>query len=134
VDYVKGLDAASGQVAVAGFCWGGAQTFRFVTVRDDLAAGFVFYGSALEDEAAYAEVKAPVYGFYGGNDARITAAVPDVEEKMAAAGKDFQQRTYEGAGHGFMRSGEAAEPGTPNRDARDQAWEHWKTILEGLGN
>ena len=34
------------KVAVAGFCWGGGQAFRFATNRPTLAAAFVFYGPA----------------------------------------------------------------------------------------
>jgi carboxymethylenebutenolidase len=34
-DYVRKLPAASGKVAVAGFCWGGRQSFRFATSRGD---------------------------------------------------------------------------------------------------
>ena len=41
-DYVKKLPAANGKLAVAGFCWGGGQTFRFATNRHDLSAAFVF--------------------------------------------------------------------------------------------
>jgi carboxymethylenebutenolidase len=32
-NYVGKLPAANGKVAVAGFCWGGAQSFRFATNR-----------------------------------------------------------------------------------------------------
>src|SRR6266581_3311928 len=45
-DYVSKLPAANGKVVVAGFCWGGSQTFRFATNRPNLKAAFVFYGSA----------------------------------------------------------------------------------------
>src|SRR5882672_8874672 len=31
VEYVSKLPAANGKVAVAGFCWGGGQSFRFAT-------------------------------------------------------------------------------------------------------
>jgi dienelactone hydrolase len=51
-------------------------------------------------------INAPVYGFYGGNDARITAGVPATTDGMKQAGKKYDPVTYEGAGHGFMRSGE----------------------------
>ena len=40
-DYVRKLPAASGKIAVAGFCWGGGQSFRFATNRPDLSAVFV---------------------------------------------------------------------------------------------
>ena len=36
----------------------------------------VFYGTAPEDDATLKKIEAPVYGFYGGNDARITGQVP----------------------------------------------------------
>ena len=108
-DYVKKLPAANGKVAVGGFCWGGSQTFRFATNRGDLAAAFVFYGTGPEDISA---IKAPVYGFYGGNDARVNATIPKSEEAMKAAGKKYEPVTYEGAGHGFMRAGE--DPGNVN--------------------
>lgn len=43
-DYAQKLPAASGKFFVAGFCWGGGQSFRFATNRPDLSAAFVFYG------------------------------------------------------------------------------------------
>ncbi|MFZ0063670.1 MAG: dienelactone hydrolase family protein [Pyrinomonadaceae bacterium] len=45
-DYVAKLPGANGKITVAGFCWGGSQSFRFATNRPDLKAAFVFYGSA----------------------------------------------------------------------------------------
>ncbi len=65
---------ANGKIAVAGFCWGGAKTFAFAAHRKDLSAAFVFYGTGPADVSA---VTAPVYGFYGGNDARVDATIPD---------------------------------------------------------
>src|SRR6266513_1632944 len=46
--YVAKLPACNGKVAVAGFCWGGGQAFRFATNRKDLASAFVFYGTGPE--------------------------------------------------------------------------------------
>jgi hypothetical protein len=54
------------------------------------------------DKDAMPRIKAPVYGFYAGNDARIDATVPDTITAMKAAGKIYDPVTYEGAGHGFM--------------------------------
>ena len=45
VDYVAKIPAANGKVVVAGFCWGGGQSFRLATNNNDLKAAFVFYGS-----------------------------------------------------------------------------------------
>lgn len=162
-DYVSKLPAANGKVAVAGFCWGGSQSFRFATNRPGLKAAFVFYGSAPAkadnsiDKEAIARISAPVYGFYGGNDARINATLPATAEAMKELNKKFDPVTYEGAGHGFMRAGEAPEPTKPvakgdkaaddkgmadyqtsltaynaNKKARDEAWARWKKILAAL--
>ncbi len=163
-DYVSKLPAANGKVAVGGFCWGGSQSFRFATNRPTLKAAFVFYGSApampppdaKTDKAALEKIKAPVYGFYAGNDARIGATVPGTTDAMKELKKTYDIVTYDGAGHGFMRAGEpnAPEPPAPvakgdeaadkkaaddyqnalvarkaNLKARDEAWVKWKAIL-----
>jgi len=66
-------------------------------------------------------IKASVYGFYAGNDARIDATIPDAVANMKASGKTYEPVTYEGAGHGFMRAGETpddpnpAQPESPRR-------------------
>ena len=127
-DYALKLPAANGKLFVAGFCWGGNQSFRFATNRADLSAAFVFYGGPPEKDAM-ARIKAPVYGFYGGNDARIGATIPDTITAMKAAGKTYDPVTYEGAGHGFMRAGEAPDASDANKKARTDAWGRWKSLL-----
>jgi len=74
-------------------------------------------------------IKAPVYGFYAGNDARIDATIPDTVAAMNAAGKSYDPVTYDGAGHGFMRAGEAPDASEANKKARDAAWARWKSLL-----
>jgi carboxymethylenebutenolidase len=129
-DYVKKLPAANGKLAVAGFCWGGGQTFRFATDRKDLGAAFVFYGPPPQ---AFASITAPVYGFYGGNDARINATIPETQAAMKQAGKKYQPVTYAGAGHGFMRAGEDPKDTNPaNKKARAEAWQRWVALLKKL--
>jgi len=127
-DYALKLPAADGRLFVAGFCWGGGQSFRFATNRSDLKAAFVFYGPP-PDKDAMARIQAPVYGFYGGNDARIGATIPTATEEMKALGKTYEPVTYEGAGHGFMRAGEAPDANEANKKARTEAWERWKALL-----
>ena len=111
-DYGEKLPSANGKLAVAGFCWGGGKSFLFATHRGDLSAAFVFYGPP-PPEAAMASIHAPVYGFYGENDARIGATIPQATADMKTAGKFFEPVTYAGAGHGFMRTGQTpdAKPG-----------------------
>ena len=128
-DYALKLPASSGTLSVVGFCWGGGQSFRFATNRADLAAAFVFYGP-LPGKDAITRIKAPVYGFYAGNDARIDSTLPETRDQMKAAGKTYEPVTYEGAGHGFMRAGEAPDATEANRKARSEAWARWRTLLE----
>jgi len=122
---------------------------------------FVFYGStpligqpaALPvDKSALGKISAPVYGFYAANDARINATLPATVEAMKELNKKYEPVTYEGAGHGFMRAGDAPEPVAPvaqgdadksatdkyekdltaykaNKKARDDAWVRWKVTL-----
>ncbi len=162
-DYVAKLPAANGKIAVTGYCWGGGQSFRYATNNDKLKAAFVFYGTAPltgqppvlpVDREALGRIVAPVYGFYAGNDARINTTLPATIEAMKELNKKFEPVTCEGAGHGFMRAGDAPEPVAPvakgnaeadklamdtyekalasykpNKKARDEAWVRWKAIL-----
>lgn len=127
-DYAAKLPASNGKLYVAGFCWGGGQSFRFATNRPGLAAAFVFYGVP-PDKDAMARITAPVYGFYAGNDARIDATIPATRDAMKTAGKSYDPVIYPGAGHGFMRAGEAPDANEANRKARDRSWARWKKIL-----
>jgi len=83
-DYGLKLPAAAKKLFVAGFCWGGGQTFRFAANRRDLAAALVFYGPP-PDKDAMSRIKAPVYGFCAGNDTRIGATVPDTVGRARCA-------------------------------------------------
>jgi len=127
-DYGLKLPAATKKLFVTGFCYGGGQAFRFATNRPDLAAAMVFYGGPPE-KADMARIKAPVFGFYGGNDTRIGATIPDTVAAMKEAGKTYEPVTYEGAGHGFMRAGEAPDASPANAKARTDAWARVKEIM-----
>jgi carboxymethylenebutenolidase len=127
-DYGLKLPAAAKKLFVAGFCYGGGQTFRFATNRPDLAAAMVFYGTP-PDKESMARIKAPVFGFYAGNDQRVDATIPDTVTNMKELGKIYEPVTYEGAGHGFMRAGEQPDPTAANGKAREEAWARIKKIM-----
>jgi carboxymethylenebutenolidase len=130
VDYVSKLPACNGKVLVMGFCWGGGQSFRFATNNKQIKGAMVFYGTGPEDIKEIKRIQCPVYGFYGGNDARVTSTVENTKELMKKAGKTFEPVVYEGAGHGFMRAGEAPDASEANKKARDKAWKRIKEILK----
>ena len=129
--YTRELKATNDTLTVAGFCWGGGQSFRYAIHNPKLDAAFVFYGSAPEKEALKT-LKTPVYGFYGGNDFRISGQVPEVEKVAEAAGVTYKPVIYKGAGHGFMRAGEAADASPANAKAMQAGWKRWVMILEAL--
>ncbi len=132
-DYIRTVPAANGKFASVGFCWGGGKSFAFATHRKDLSAAFVFYGPPPTD-ADMANIAAPVYGFYGGNDARINATIPATTAAMKAAGKTYEPVTYDGAGHGFMRAG--VDPGNTvegNKTAREEGFKRLTAELAKIG-
>lgn len=130
VNYAMKIPSANGKVVVAGFCWGGGQAFRLATNNKELKATFVFYGPPPQKPDGEANINCPVYGFYGGNDERITVTVPKAAEAMRAAGKHYDPVIYEGAGHGFMRAGEAPDASDANRKARNEALKRWLELLK----
>ncbi len=127
--YAKSLAAGNGEVSVVGFCWGGAQSFRYAGNNDELKEAVVFYGTAPTEEAALQRIKVPVYGFYGGNDARVNATIESTAAVMKDAGNPFEYKIYEGGGHGYMRSGSQPDASTENQNARAASWEWLLEIL-----
>ncbi|MGH9393946.1 MAG: dienelactone hydrolase family protein [Terriglobales bacterium] len=127
-DWALKQPASNGQLYVIGFCWGGGHSFTFATERRNLKAAFVFYGTT-PAAVALARITAHVYGFYAGNDARISATVPATRESMAKLRKPYEAVIYEGAGHGFMRAGEQPDATSANAQARDAAWAKIKQVM-----
>ena len=131
--YVAELPACNGAVSVAGFCWGGGQAFRYATNNPRLKAAFVFYGPGPADPGDLARIRCPVYGFYAGNDARVSSTVPGTTTLMRTAGKTYEPVVYDGAGHGFMRAGEDDQPAPANRQAMTAGWQRWLELLAKAG-
>ncbi len=130
--YASKIPAGNGKTVIAGFCWGGTQSFRFATYNKDIEAALVFYGSAPTAKDDIEKIAVPVYGFYGGNDERINAGIPETGRLMKEAGKKYNYVIYPGAGHGFMRQGDDPEGSVDNRKARDESWERLKKMLKDL--
>ncbi len=113
--YLKTVKAArANDVGVIGFCWGGAQSFRYATNAPELKAFVVCYGSA-PSAADMPKIRAKGLGVYAENDARINAGLPDAAAAMRTAGKPYPYTVYPGVGHGFFRTREKPE-------VADSAW------------
>ena len=116
--YGMSLPAASKSYGVVGYCWGGTASFNHAVFNaPGLKASVVYYGSspAADD---IARVRVPVLGLYAENDQRVNATIDRADSTMRAIGGTFEQRTYEGAGHGFLR----AQDQPANAEASRRAW------------
>lgn len=107
----------AGQIAAIGFCWGGARSFGYAAANPALKAAVVCYGSA-PDSSLMRGIRAKVLGVYGEDDARISAALPDVARQMKEAGASFRYDIYPGTGHGFLKPGRRGSDGP----SVGQAW------------
>ncbi|MGQ0703867.1 MAG: dienelactone hydrolase family protein [Gemmatimonadales bacterium] len=117
-EYLNGLGAVrKDAIGVIGFCWGGAQSFRYATNNPKLRAAVVCYGSA-PDSAAMTRINAKILGVYGENDARINSQLPNVTRLMQQLGKSFLADSYPGTGHGFLKPGRRGS----DTDQVDRAW------------
>jgi carboxymethylenebutenolidase len=125
--YALGLPAANGRVGSVGFCWGGTTSFSYAVAQPKLDAAVVYYGTSPEEGNAYLKIRAPVMGFYGGDDARVNATIPRAEESLKKLGRPYTSNVYEGAGHGFLRQ----QTGRDGANARASA-KAWATTLAFL--
>ena len=111
------LPRANGKTGSIGFCAGGSNSFRFAADVPDLNAAVVFYGGG-PSEDLMSRIKAPVLGFYGENDARVTATVPITTEAMKKLGKSYESHIYPKVTHSFVYFQDLSV----NRDAVADAW------------
>jgi carboxymethylenebutenolidase len=118
-EFALKLPAANGKSACIGFCWGGTQSFAYAIHQPKLDAAVVYYGTKPEGANAKS-INAPVMGFYGGDDARVTSTVQPTTEAMKSAGKTYMPNIYEGAGHGFLRQQDGKNG--KNMEAAEKAW------------
>ena len=76
-------------------------------------------GKQVVDPEPFAKIKAPIIGFYGGNDARVTSTVEPTEAEMEKIAKVYEPHMMEGAGHGFLKSQAQSDA---NTKAAADAW------------
>lgn len=103
-EYGMALPSAQQRFGVVGFCWGGATSFNTaVRAHPRLRGAVVYYGTAPAALTDLTNVKAPVIGFYGENDARVNATIRGTDSTMKALKKSYESNILAGAGHGFLR-------------------------------
>ena len=100
-EYGLKLPRANGKSASVGFCMGGGNSFMFAGEVPEHNASVVFYGGA-PDEATMAKIQAPVIGFYGEDDVRLTSTVEKTAADMKRLGKSYEYHIYPHATHVFL--------------------------------
>jgi carboxymethylenebutenolidase len=126
-DYLQKLPALKDQkIGVVGWCMGGGYAIKFATVRPDLDACALFYGSLPTDEEALKKINCPVIGFFGTEDRGIPIeAVKQFEATMKKLEKNVSIRLYEKAGHAFMNQDRPSY----NKEASVDSWKRCLTFF-----
>jgi carboxymethylenebutenolidase len=112
--YLRALPTANGKVGVIGYCSGGRQSV-LAACNLDLDAAVDCYGafvtgtppegvpmrSNLVDQLP--NLRAPLLGLFGAEDKTPSPEhVAELRDLMAKYGKEFEEHSYDGAGHAFF--------------------------------
>jgi len=136
-NYAMMQPAAVAKYAVFGYCWGGSTTFMHAVHGGvkGFVGGVAYYGlpymtggspatataaavPASVNADSIAKIKVPMVLLNGSKDARIAAAMPQLDSLMKAKGKTYTGVNYEGAVHGFLR---AQDDPKAQRDEAEEA-------------
>jgi carboxymethylenebutenolidase len=107
-DMVAGLDELErrnpgAELAVIGFCFGGAMTWTLLAAGDPrIAAAVPFYGPLPEDANFSGSANAAVLGVYAELDDFVNPTMDAAAEALEAAGLEHELRTFEGVDHAFF--------------------------------
>jgi carboxymethylenebutenolidase len=116
------------RIASLGFCMGGGLSAKLAASGAPLAACVIFYGENPPLDQA-SNIRGPGLGLYGGEDHRITDAVPAFAEAMQRAGKAFEVQVYPGALHAFFNDTRATFHPAAARDAWARVLAFFDTYL-----
>ncbi|NNN02645.1 MAG: dienelactone hydrolase family protein [Acidimicrobiaceae bacterium] len=139
MEFAKSLEISNGKVASIGYCSGGRQSL-LAGCRLPLNAVINCYGaytvidspaeSPLRASAIVGEVgglTGPLLGLFGADDQYPSPEQNEIlAEALRAAGKEFDFRTYEGAGHAFFNVDRPSY-------RPESAVEGWRVIFDFLG-
>jgi carboxymethylenebutenolidase len=107
-DMIAGLDElerrnSDADLAVIGFCFGGAMTWTLLDAGDPrIAAAVPFYGPLPENADFAGSPNAAVLGIYAELDDFVNPTMDDAAEALEAAGLEHELRTFEGVDHAFF--------------------------------
>src|SRR5215475_8755289 len=136
IAWAKQEGGDTGRLGIMGFCRGGRTVWEYSAHNPDLKAGVAFYGSLVDPPnpawpksptQLAPEMKAPVLGLYGAEDAGISVAqVEQMKAALAAAGKTAEFKIYPDAPHGFH----ADYRSSYRKEAAEDAWNRMRAWLK----
>lgn len=138
VAWAKSQGGDTNKLGIIGFCRGGRNVWHYSTHNPNLKAGVAFYGTLIDKSDAApkssidlaAEVKEPVLGLYGEEDAGIKVEqVKQMEAALKAAGKTAEFHEYPGAPHGFV----ADYRPSYRKDAAEDGWKQMTAWFKKYG-
>jgi len=116
------------RLVVAGFSWGGRIVWLYCAHNPHLKAGVAWYGPVVKPATELqprhpidvaGELKCPVLGLYGGEDAGIpNDTVERMQAALAAAGRGSEIHLYAGMPHAFH----ADYRPSYRKEAADDGW------------
>ena len=113
-------------IGITGFCMGGRYALMAACTVPNLEACVSFYGmlrapDKAEDPLRLApNLNCPYLGLFGEQDALIPRAdIKELEGLLRRAGKTFQTKIYQGAGHAFFND---QRPDMYHPEAAKDAW------------
>lgn len=121
------------RTAIIGFCFGGRAAFTAAAAIPGLASVVVFYGPGIAAGPHAVlnradSITAPLQLHVGAEDPTIPPKqVKDIAGALGAAGADFEQHIYPGAGHAFACD---ARPGMFRPRDAAAAWERTYNFLD----
>ena len=128
VAYAKSQGGDTSRLGVVGFCRGGRTVWIYSTHNPSIKAAVAFYGTLADKETPAMpknsldladQVKAPVLGLYGADDAGIKPdQIAEMKKRLKAAGKTYDFKIFPGAPHGFH----ADYRPSYRKEQAEQAW------------
>jgi carboxymethylenebutenolidase len=121
-------DVLADKIGSVGWCMGGGLSLQLAEIQPRLAACAVNYGSMPTDQANIEKIHAPVLGNFGALDKGITPdAVHAFQAAMKSAGKTFDAKIYDDAGHAFEN------PNNKGGYRPDDATDAWARMVAFFG-
>ena len=134
---VRGLDQVNeGEIAVAGYCFGGQCALDLARTGSDIAAAVSFHGLFDPPGLPKERIKAKVAAYHGWDDPMVPPEmVVALGQELTEAGCDWQIHAYGNVGHGFTNphaSDLQIDGVAYNALAAERSWTSFVSLLEEL--